>query len=259
MLFNANNLVGCEILSVDGSAGSVKDILFDNTNWTCRYLVVETSSWFAGRTVVLSFEEIEDINEANRQIKVRVTKQALEQYPDESTRNSISMEAEIIIGKYWMWTTGSVNRISRSMGRDIAQEASLLEKQTAEKMVGSHLRSFREVKGYHIEAPDGDIGHLYELILSNNDWKVCYLVVNTGSWFFDRTLLVPSTSLDTIRWADRKVHVSIIRDTIKNCPVYDAQTEITREYEQLVHDYYGQQPYWKLNSAANSVTNKNKV
>lgn len=250
MLRHASKIVGCGIASSDGVIGSVDDILFDERSWTFRYLVVDVGHWLTGREVLLSFETVEHIDESRRELRVPLTKRAIELSPDVSTRNPISMEAELLLGKYWQWTTPSVVRLPRNIGQMISKQATLPGKQSAERVVESHLRSIREVEGYHIEAQDGDIGHLKDLVVDDSTWQIEYLVVNAGSWLFQRKVLIPCISLENIRWADRRVHVSISRAEIKNSPEYDPKQPIARDYEQALHEHYRRPPYWQVASSA---------
>ena len=45
-----------------------------------------------------------------------------------------------------------------------------------------HLRSTGEVIGYSIHANDGDIGHVDDFMIDDNDWIVRYVVI-TRSWW----------------------------------------------------------------------------
>jgi hypothetical protein len=42
-----------------------------------------------------------------------------------------------------------------------------------------HLRSCQEVIKYHIQASDGDIGHLQSLLIEEDTWAIRYLIVKT--------------------------------------------------------------------------------
>jgi len=250
VLRHANQIVGCEIASTESPIGSVADILFDEGSWTFQYLVTDVGHWLPGREVLLSFDTVEHIDESQRELRVRLTRRAIELSPDVSTRNPISMEAELLLGKYWQWTTPAVMRLPRNIGQAISKEATLPEKQSAERSVESHLRSVREIEGYHIEALDGDIGHLEDLVMDDSTWQIEYLVVNAGNWLFRRKVLIPCSALENIRWADQRVHVSMLRTEIKNSPEYNPIIPIARDYEQTLHDHYRQKPYWQVTSSA---------
>ena len=45
-----------------------------------------------------------------------------------------------------------------------------------------HLRSANKVTGYHIEATDGDIGHVEDFIIDGETWEIRYMVVDTQNW-----------------------------------------------------------------------------
>ncbi len=140
--------------------------------------------------------------------------------------------------------------LPRNIGQSISTSATHSEKRAAEREVESHLRSVHEIEGYHIEAADGDIGHLKDLGLDDSTWQIQYLVVNAGSWLFQRKVLIPCVSLENIRWADRRVHVSILRAAIKSSPEYNPERPIARDYEQALHDHYCLQPYWQVTNSA---------
>jgi uncharacterized protein YrrD len=246
--------MGCEIVSSDGHVGRVDDILFDERSWTFRYVVADVGQWLPGRQVLLSFETIQHFCEDRRELHFPLTKRAIELSPDVSTQNPISMEAELLLGKYWQWTTYWETRLPRTIGKNISDEATLAERQEAEKAGKSHLRSVREVEGYHIEATDGDIGHLKDLVIEDGTWQIEYLVVDAGIWLFQRKLLIPCVTLENIRWADKRVHVAITRAEIKNSPEYDPKLPITRDYEQTLHDRYGKQPYWQVTNPLAETT-----
>src|SRR5262245_4340906 len=38
----------------DGEIGKVKELYFDDQNWTVRYVVVDTGGWLSGRKVLLA-------------------------------------------------------------------------------------------------------------------------------------------------------------------------------------------------------------
>jgi hypothetical protein len=53
----------------------------------------------------------------------------------------------------------------------------------------SHLRSVKEVIGYHIQATDGDIGHVEDFVVDDEVWALRYVVVDTRNWLPGRKVL----------------------------------------------------------------------
>lgn len=72
-------------------------------------------------------------------------------------------------------------------------------------------------------------------------WSIRYVGVDTGEWLSGKHVLVSSMWLGPINWAQRKVSVNLTRAQIENRPDYDKVTEISREYETILHKHYEQQ------------------
>jgi len=53
MLHKTSYLHGFHLVATDGEIGHIDDFLLD-ANWTVRYLVVDTSNWIGGRSVLVS-------------------------------------------------------------------------------------------------------------------------------------------------------------------------------------------------------------
>jgi len=54
MLRSAKNLRGFAIGAKDGDIGEADDFIFDDKNWTVRYVVADTERWLPGRKVLIS-------------------------------------------------------------------------------------------------------------------------------------------------------------------------------------------------------------
>ena len=108
-----------------------------------------------------------------------------------------------------------------------------------------HLRSAKEVIGYHIQAKDGEIGHVKHLILDDETWTIRYMVVDTRKWLLGRMVLVAPHWVNSINWHMKKVIVDLRREVIKNSPKYDPHDSLNREYEEKLYDFYSHPKYWE--------------
>ena len=75
-----SKLKGYHIVAADGEIGHVDDFLIDESGRT-RHLVVDTSNWIGGKSVLISPESIEKIDSPEKQIRVRLTRAEVEQCP----------------------------------------------------------------------------------------------------------------------------------------------------------------------------------
>ena len=77
MLHKTNELRGYHILATDGEIGHVDDFLIDDGGRTVQYLVVDTSNWIGGRSVLISAAAIERIDSPAKRIFVNLTRNAI--------------------------------------------------------------------------------------------------------------------------------------------------------------------------------------
>jgi len=101
------------------------------------------------------------------------------------------------------------------------------------------------VTGYHIQASDGEIGHVEDFVVDDEMWALRYVVVDTRNWLPGRKVLVSPQWASVVDWAQEKLWLDLTTDTIKNSPEYEPLAPIDRDYESVLHDYYGQPFYWK--------------
>ena len=114
----------------------------------------------------------------------------------------------------------------------------------AETSGDPNLRSSVEVTGYHIQARDGEIGHVEDFLANDEDWVIRYMIVDTRNWLPGKKVLVSPTWIEEVDWLTRDVHVDLKRETIRHSPEFDPDAPVNREYEMRLYDYYGRPKYW---------------
>ena len=89
-------------------------------------------------------------------------------------------------------------------------------------MAAERLRSTEELKGFHIQASDGEIGHVDDLFIGEESWRVRYLLVDTSNWIGGKSVLVATDVVETIDREAGKLRVSDSREDIRHSPTYDS-------------------------------------
>ena len=84
MLHKTSRLKGFHLHATDGEIGHVEDFLVDPT-WKVAYLVVDTSNWIGGKSVLLSPTTIGSIDVEKQEIRVRLTRKEIEHSPSVET------------------------------------------------------------------------------------------------------------------------------------------------------------------------------
>lgn len=254
MLRHKSQVNGYAIHANDGLIGTVSDFLFDDTTWLVRWLVIDTGNWLPGRKVLLPLSALADVNHMGRQFSVRLTKQQVKECPDVESDRSVSRQSEADIYSYYGWSPywgagshlGMVGYGGGMVGDAAGTRPSLTLMQREKEIDDAQrnkddpaLRSANEVIGYHIEASDGEIGHVEDLLVEDEDWSIHYLVVDTKDWWPGKKVLVSPLSVRKIVWADRQVNLGVDHQKVKDSPAYNPSVTVDPIYEKNFHDHYG--------------------
>ncbi len=251
MLVNAAHLKDLEIRATDGKIGTVEQFFFDDETWAIRYLAVETKGWLGDRRVLISPISVVNTDWQAKRLDVSLTKKQVENSPDIDTHQPVSRQHEAAYMGYYgyryywggpnMWGPASYPSglpVPTSVLSDA--HADRARKESAD----SHLRSNQAVTGYHIEATDGEIGHVEGFIMDDRAWAIRYMEVGTRNWWPGKKVLISPTWIQRVSWKHSKVHVGLSREAIKSGPEFVESAPITREYEGRLHLHYGRPPYW---------------
>jgi hypothetical protein len=229
MLVAAQVIHGSSIEGTDGNVGTVKDLLFDEETWVIRYLDVDTGHWLPGRRVLLSPGIVGRVGWPSQRLSVPLTQQQVKDSPPVDEDLPVSRRKEIELSQYYGWGVYWAVRTEEPI-----------------KIEGNpHLRSTKAVTRYHIQAVDGEIGHVADFIVDDEVWKIRYLVVDTRNWWMPgkHVLIAPSWA-ESIDWSSRKVHVGLDRSLIERSPEYDPAAPVNREYEEVLYDFHARPKYW---------------
>jgi uncharacterized protein YrrD len=297
MLRKAHTLIGNKIHALDGDMGHVADFYFDDQDWTVRYMIVRTGSWFSEKHVMLSPAVIRDLAWDDKTLFVDLTQKQLKNSPDLDLAKPVTREQEMELASYYRWPrywvgapAGAIDPVAANMGlaatgvpamgsvpvgvptrdapshlvndissTDIADAGQSntditnsgeskvdAELRRAAQATGlDHtLRGVKEVIGYHIEANDGEIGHVEDFFIDEENWQINYLLVDTGNWLPGRKVLIAPDWITDISWSDSQVRVNATREQVKNSPEFDPRGAVDRHYESALYGHYGFPPYW---------------
>ena len=68
----------------------------------------------------------------------------------------------------------------------------------------AHLQTATAVMGYAMQAEDGEIGHVKDVLVDDRAWAIRYLVVDTEKWWEGKTVLVSPQWLTRVTWDESK-------------------------------------------------------
>ena len=222
MLQGLNRLYGGAVRAVDGDIGGIEDFYFDDDTWTVRYLVVDTGKWLPGRHVLIPLWALQAPEWTQARIPVRLTRDEVKRSPDIDTHKPVSRAAEAAALSYYgypyYWSGPALWGPMVSPGPIAAMPRPVRPPAPAENERDTHLRSCREVTGYHLRARDGEIGHVDDFVIDGETWRIDHLLADTSNWIGGRSILLSPTSIERISLPDRMIHVALTREALARQP-----------------------------------------
>jgi hypothetical protein len=215
---------GYKIVALDGNIGSVYNFYFDEVSAHIRYLVVSTGSWLFGKRVLLSPVSLGKPDWASQSLRIKLSKEQVKNSPDIDLGQPISRPLEDRLHRYYNWPIYWTFPSLSSQAR--------------------YLWSSKEVEGYHIEATDGQIGHIEDLIVDDEPWIIRYIVVDTHNLLPGKKVIISPAWLQNVDWFTGQVAVNLSKEEINNAPEYDPSAPVNRQYEERLYDFYGRPRYW---------------
>lgn len=260
MLIVGSALKGYKIEATDGHLGTVKTFLFDDKTWKIRWLVIDTGFWLSGRQVLVAPSAIGTPDHERQHLPIALTKEQIEASPGIMQDQPVTMQMQRNLYDYYGWDPywgpnffgassfapyalgGAfagvrVPEPGHEYGSESAAEAATIQYETDDG--DPHLRSMTALRGYHIHATDGSIGHVENFLVDDVAWAIRYVIVDTSNWWVGAHVLIAPYAVKDIDWGDHQVHLSLSRDDVRSSPGWDPAAVIDRAYQEDLHRHYG--------------------
>jgi hypothetical protein len=82
------------------------------------------------------------------------------------------------------------------------------------------------INGYAIQASDGPIGTVSDLLFEDVGWVIRWLVVDTGDWLSGRKALLPLSALGQPDRALRQFPINLTMEQVKDSPAVDTDQPV---------------------------------
>ncbi len=183
MLQKIKDLRRFTIEAKDGEIGSIHDFLFQENNWSVRYVVVDPRKYLPGRKVLIIPEALGKPGVNLEVFPVMLTNEQIENSPDMDWAEPVSKEMEEKLHTFFGWPPYWIPEESGTAVFPKSDSGD--KKREVREKPGegeSNLRSLNEVGDYSFNAIDGDIGEVSDFVVDDDDWKIRYMVVDTSEW-----------------------------------------------------------------------------
>ena len=100
------------------------------------------------------------------------------------------------------------------------------------------------LKGYAIEASDGRVGTVTDLLFDDSSWNIRWIVVDTGTWLTARKVLLHPSAVTRPDYERQELSVALSRHQIEANPSIHQDQPVSQQAETSLYDYYGWDPHW---------------
>jgi len=258
MLKNLKKILNFKILARDSNDffGKVKDIYFDDENWTVRYLELDTGRWLSQSLTLISPYSVIEVDWDARAVWVNLTRKQIESGPKPDAHKPLNRHYEYKFNNHYglpnYWASGYGVEIDGIWGGSftptLPDNLDLYIDVNTKENIDLHLRSMNEILGYHIQAVgDDDFGAVNDLILDDNTWGIRYIVIDTHKfWPGGKKILFSPAWVERFEWGSRKLITDFHRKVIENCPVYNPELPIEDLIEESFLSHFGKSGHWNL-------------
>jgi sporulation protein YlmC with PRC-barrel domain len=233
MQHSLRSMIGFSIKATDGDVGKVDEFYFDDATWTIRYMIAETGSWLSDRKVLISLVALGKPDWESRTFPVNLTCDQVRNSPDIDMERPVYRQHEAELHAYYQWPQyweGGYKGVLGITPFPLLEVPLAQESPKSDRHDDPHLRSTRQVTGYHIQATNGEIGHVEDFFVDEESWVIDNLVVETGNWLVGKKVIIPPSWIKSVNWAESSVYIDRMRESVKNSPDVDPSKTVDSDH-----------------------------
>jgi len=91
--------------------------------------------------------------------------------------------------------------------------------------------------GYTIESPDGNAGHVSDVLFEDDDWKLRWFVIDTGLWLSDQRILIHPSALGKPDIRQRAFPVTLTKAQIEAGTALSSDPPVSGQMAQYWANY----------------------
>lgn len=238
---NLHDLREFKIETSDQITAHIKDFLFDEKTWTIRYVEADFGQVFSTKRVLIPRVFLKKPLWEEKRFPIEISFSDIGKCPEVTEHETVSRQYEEKLYEYYdlkpYWY--SAYNVPVAAANFPIRSFSAPEKTVDEEDLDTILRSYNELVGYHIQAIDGKIGHVEDLLIDDENWQVTYAVIDTSNWLpWSKNVLIGIAHLNKISYIKRLLNIKLLVDAIKEAPEYDPADILNEQTEKENFDYF---------------------
>jgi hypothetical protein len=104
----------------------------------------------------------------------------------------------------------------------------------------------KDLKGLAVAGLDQQVGECTDVLFDDVAFSLRYFVVKTGGWLRGREVLIAPPAIKAVHPEHGLLVSNLTKKQIEDSPPLDSHPPVSRQYEELLHQYYEWPPYWGM-------------
>jgi len=240
MIHQLSRIHSSAVHATDGNVGRILDFYFGVNDWRIRYILVDTNGWLRHRPVFIPPGSVRSVDSNAGRIDLNIDKAHIEKSPPPESAEWFSADFERRFRDHFGLTHSNMlgTASAEAVKAGLPAEATDVDLGQVWRDHGDiQWRRCDSLRGHHILATDGEIGHVEDFLVDTWEWTIPLLVVKTRNLLPGRHVLVETERIiETISWHHGEVRVNLTRNQVKSAPEYQEGNHLTHEdLEELKH------------------------
>jgi hypothetical protein len=233
MLRQIDTLIGAPIDTTDaGGIGTVQDFLFDGATWTIRYLLGQAGARLDHRHIALPVETFKVPDWEGKRFHVNVSKELIANCREMDMDDVFPVEPGTNLRKYKEMPVNPLEQHEIAK-MDTLSQPGMTATIVADEIEDKQMWSLKTVRNYAVNAADGPVGKVREVLVDDVFWYIRYFLVDLQDVKPGRQALIAPNMVGGINFAEPEIHLTLLRRNIKPNASFDEYDIPNTEEERL--------------------------
>ena len=99
---------------------------------------------------------------------------------------------------------------------------------------------------------DGEEHQVCSPLFDDRSWTICFMVVDTGSWFSRRQVVIPTSAIDEPDWTKKVIAANLTHQELVRCADANSVKPVSQQQQLALKKYFGwpdSEPRWYVPAA----------
>jgi hypothetical protein len=218
MLRSVRKLRHMRVHASDGEVGRVDEVYFDDMSWGLRHIVVEIDRSLGGRRVLVPPAHVSGVDHCASTVHLSIPAGTAADGPGADSDMPVCRQKEaaacrsLILPAYWAGSgvPGACGLSPLYLGTDGASD-----RESGTGAHDAHLRSSREVLGYHLRVGETWIGRVDDFLFEESEWRILFIQAARNRWSSVKRGRFSTSRVESIEWGHREMVMDLPAEAMR--------------------------------------------